>query len=126
MKKSDSIRWRRAGKSKKKEEGKELQKVGEIPQVEKTYTYFHVGYPIMNEKSVVMGEYTWGGREENECQNGMFMIEQLQVLGLQRGATAREVIKVIGELAEKYGYADGGEALTVGDKNEIWLFEITD
>ena len=102
-----------------------LVKVGEIPQVEKTYTYFHVGYPIMNEKSVVMGEYTWGGREENECQNAIFMIEQLQVLGLQRGATAREVIKIMGELAEKYGYADGGEALTVGDKDEIWLFEIT-
>lgn len=105
--------------------GKELKKVGEIPQAEKTYTYFHVGYPIMNEKSVVMGEYTWGGREENECQNGLFMIEQLQALGLQRGATAREVIKVMGELAEKYGYVDGGEALTVGDKDEIWLFEIT-
>ena len=105
--------------------GKELKKVGEIPQVEKTYTYFHVGYPIMNEKSVVMGEYTWGGREENECQNAIFMIEQLQVLGLQRGATAREVIRIMGELAEKYGYADGGEALTVGDKDEIWLFEIT-
>ena len=102
-----------------------LKKVAEIPQAEKTYTYFHVGYPIMNEKSVVMGEYTWGGREENECQAGIFMIESLQILGLQRGATAREVIKVIGELAEKYGYADGGEALTIGDKDEVWLFEIT-
>ncbi|MDR2179066.1 MAG: C69 family dipeptidase [Synergistaceae bacterium] len=101
-----------------------LKKVGEIPQVEKTYTYFHVGYPIMNEKSVVMGEYTWGGREENENAAGWFMIESLQILGLQRGATAREVIRVIGELAEKYGYGDGGEALTIGDKDEIWLFEI--
>ena len=105
--------------------GKELKKVLEIPEAETTYTYFHVGYPIMNEKSVVMGEYTWGGREENECQAGAFMIEQLQVFGLQRGSTAREVIEVMGALAEKYGYADGGEALTVGDKDEIWLFEIT-
>ena len=104
--------------------GRELKKVLEIPQVEKTYTYFHVGYPIMNEKSVVMGEYTWGGREENECQAGAFMIEQLQVLGLQRAATAREAIQVMGALAEKYGYGDGGEALTIGDKDEIWLFEI--
>ncbi len=102
-----------------------LKKVGEIPQPEKTYTYFHVGYPIMNEKSVVMGEYTWGGRDENESQAAWFMIEQLQVFGLQRASTAREAIKVMGELAEKYGYADGGEALTIGDKNEVWLFEIT-
>jgi dipeptidase len=101
-----------------------LNKVGEIPQVEKTYAYFHVGYPIMNEKSVVMGEYTWSGRPENENPAGWFMIESLQILGLQRGATAREVIKVMADLAEKYGYADGGEALTIGDKDEVWLFEI--
>ena len=31
----------------------------------------------------------------------------------------------MGELAEKYGYADGGEALAVADKDEVWLFEIT-
>ncbi|MFC2594323.1 MAG: dipeptidase, partial [Fretibacterium sp.] len=102
-----------------------LVKVGEIPQVEETYTYFHLGYPIMNEKSVVMGEYTWLGREENECQKGWFMIEELQSFALQRAATAREAIGIMGELAEKYGYGDGGEALTVGDKDEIWLFEIT-
>ena len=102
-----------------------LDKVGEIPQAEKTYTYFHAGYPVMNEKSVVMGEFTWGGRDENECPTAMMMIEQLQVLGLQRGATAREAIKVMGALAEKYGYADGGEALAVADEKEVWLFEIT-
>ncbi|GAH89703.1 unnamed protein product, partial [marine sediment metagenome] len=35
---------------------KELVKVGEIPQVEKTYTYYHVGYPFMNENQVMIGE----------------------------------------------------------------------
>ena len=50
-------------------------------------------------------------------------IRQLQVLGLQR-KTAREVIQIMGELAEKYGYGDGGEGLTVIDGDEAWLFEI--
>ncbi|OPZ61393.1 MAG: Dipeptidase A [Synergistetes bacterium ADurb.Bin520] len=104
----------------------ELQLAGEIPQVPETYTYFHVGYPFMNEKSVVMGEYTWGGRDENLCEEkGWMMIEQLQALALQRAATARDAIRIMGELAEKYGYADGGEAVSVADKNgEVWLFEI--
>ena len=35
---------------------------------------------------------------------GLFYIENLEALGLQRGKTAREVIKVMGELAEKYGF----------------------
>lgn len=105
---------------------KELQLAGEIPQAPETYTYFHIGYPFMNEKSVVMGEFTWSGRDENLCEEkAWMMIEQLQVLALQRASTAREAIKIMGELAEKYGYADGGESLSVADKSgEVWLFEI--
>jgi len=104
--------------------GKELEKVGEIPQAEKTCTYFNVGYPFMNENQVMIGEATWGGRDELVSPEGIMMIEQLEVFGLQRAKTAREAIKVMGALAEKYGYCDGGEGLTVTDPNEVWLFEI--
>jgi len=101
-----------------------LTKVGEIPQVKETYTYFHVAYPFMNEHQVIMGEATWTGRDENYCPNGWMMIEQLQVFALQRAKTAREAIKVMSQLAEKYGYGDGGETLLVIDKNEGWIFDI--
>ncbi|MEA1964688.1 MAG: C69 family dipeptidase [Candidatus Aerophobetes bacterium] len=97
-------------------------KTGEIPQVEKTYTYFRVGYPFMNEHQVMIGESTFGGRFWSG--EGILMIEQLEALGLQRAKTAREAIKVMGALAEKYGYGDCGEALTVADSNEVWIFEI--
>ena len=103
---------------------KEPVKVGEIPQVEKTYTYFHVGYPFMNEKQLMMGEFTWGGRDEVYNNEGMFVIANLEELGLARCATARDAIKVMGELAEKYGYKDGGETLVIGDTNELWVFEV--
>ena len=96
---------------------------GEIPQVESTYTYFQIAYPFMNEHQVMIGETTIGNRPEMMNPNGIFYIEQLEAIGLQRGKTAREVIKIMGELAEKYGYADGGECLTVVDKNEGWVFE---
>jgi dipeptidase len=105
--------------------GIELLKVGEIPQAEETYTYFHAGYPFMNEHQLLIGEHTWVGREENECQAGWMLIEQLQILALQRTKTAREAVKLMGEMAEKYGYGDSGESLTVIDKNEGWVFEIT-
>lgn len=105
--------------------GVPLLKVGEIPEAEETYTYFHAGYPFMNEHQLLIGEHTWGGREENECAAGWMMIEQLQILALQRTKTAREAIQLMGEMAEKYGYGDGGESLTVIDKNEGWVFEIT-
>lgn len=101
-----------------------LRKAGEIPQVAKTNTYFNVGYPFMNDKQLMMGEFTWSGRDEVSSPEGMFYIANLEILGLQRASTAREAIRVMGELAEKYGYADGGETLIVGDTKEVWVFEV--
>jgi len=100
--------------------------MGEIPQVPTTYSYFLVAYPFMNENQIMMGEHTFGGRREfnSSSTKAMFYIEQLQAIALQRATTAREAILVMGMLADKYGYADGGEAISVCDKNEAWLFEI--
>lgn len=100
------------------------KKIGEIPEAPVTYTYFYAGYPYMNEHGVIMGETTIGNRRELSSTNGLLYIETLQILGLQRAKTAREAIQVMGALAEKYGYVDGGECLTVGDQNEIWFFEV--
>ncbi len=104
--------------------GRTMKQVGEIPQVKKTYTYFNIGYPFMNEHQVIIGEDTFGGREECENPEGIMMIEQLEVFCLQRAQTARECVQVMGELAEKYGYGDGGETLTVIDGSEAWMFDI--
>lgn len=99
--------------------------VGQIPQAEETYTYFNTGYPFMNEKGVVISEFTWSGDYTNfYSQNGLFVIANLEMLGLQRAATAKECVQVMGALAEEYGYADGGECLLVADKDEIWIFEV--
>ena len=100
------------------------EKVGEIPQAEKTNTYFHIGYPFMNDKQVMMSEFTWSGREEVSCPEGLFYIANLQQLGLQRASTAREAVEIMGALAEEYGYGDGGETLIVGDTKEVWVFEV--
>ena len=50
----------------------------------------------------------------------------LTLLGMERSKTARECIKIMGALAEKYGYGfnDDGEMLAVSDPNEVWVFEI--
>ncbi len=103
---------------------REPQKVGEIPQAAKTNTYFHIGYPFMNDKQVMIGEFTWSGREEVGSPEGLLYIANLEQLGLQRASTAKEAVQVMGELAEKYGYGDGGETLLVGDAKEVWIFEV--
>ncbi len=100
------------------------KQVGEIPQVAHTYMYYDTAYPFSNENGVMMGETTVGGRSELRNAQGWFEIWELQRVALERATTAREAIKIMGEMAEKYGYGDGGECLTVIDKNEAWFFEI--
>ena len=40
------------------------QVIGEIPQVEKTYSYFHTGYSQFNEHQLAFGESTLSQKEE--------------------------------------------------------------
>ncbi len=98
--------------------------LGEIPEAPETYTYFYAGYPYMNDQGVIMGETTIGNRSELKTTDGIFYIEMLQILALQRAKTAREAVLIMGAAAERYGYRDAGECLTVGDQNEVWHFEI--
>ncbi len=103
-------------------------KVGEIPQVEETYAYFHAGFPFMNEYQVfISDEYLPDGKPELVNPNGIMDSDQLMVFALQRGKTAREAIQVAGALAEEYGYSanyGGPESWSVTDPNEAWWFEV--
>ena len=105
-------------------EQKQAVKVGEIPEVKETFSRFDIAYPFMNEKQVAMGETTFGGRQELYNPEGFFDIMELERIALERASTAREAIKIMGELATKYGYSDSGECLTVCDTKEAWVFEI--
>ncbi len=98
---------------------------GEIPDIESTYSYLNVAYPCLNEKQLAIGETTITGRPELKNENGLFLIEELEKIALERCITARQAIKLIGELAEKYGYGDSGECITLADPKEVWQLEIT-
>ncbi len=100
------------------------KQVGEIPEAETTFTRIDASYPFMNEKQVEIGETTIGGRRELFNDEGWFDIMELERVALERASTSREAVRIMGELAEKYGYGDSGECLTVIDPNEAWHFEI--
>jgi dipeptidase len=97
---------------------------GEVPQVPETYRFLNTAYPALNEHGLAIGETTFGGRRELVNNEGMFMIEELERLALERCKTAREAIKLIGELVKQYGYGDFGECITIADGKEVWHFEI--
>jgi len=97
---------------------------GEIPQVEETYAFLNVAYPCMNEHQLAIGETTIGGRRELYNSEGVFTIEEIERLMLERCTNARDAIRLAGELVKKYGYSDRGECITIADPKEVWHFEI--
>ncbi len=101
-----------------------IVQTGEIPQVPETFRFLNTAYPALNEAGLAIGETTIGGRRELVNNEGMFMIEELERIALERCKTAREAIKLIGELVKQYGYGDYGECITIADGKEVWHFEI--
>lgn len=97
---------------------------GRIPEARSTYQYLNTSYPCLNEKQLGIGETTITGRRQLINKNGMFLIEELQKIALQRCTTARQAIRLMGELVAEYGYGDSGECLTIADPKEVWHFEV--
>ena len=93
---------------------------GEIPEAPETYNV--IGN--INEYQVTIGETTYGGREEMRDSTGILDYGSLIYVALQRSKTAREAIKVMTSLVEKYGYNSGGETFTICDPNEAWIMEM--
>lgn len=101
-----------------------VKEKGNIPQARHTYRFLDTAYPCLNEKQLAMGETTYTGRDTMQNTKGMFMIEELARIALERCSTAREAIRLMGELIKKYGYGDSGECLTIADPKEVWIFEV--
>ena len=108
-------------------------KIGEIPQAEQSYTYFHTGYSQLNEHQLAIGESTCSQKRElnvayvEGLTPQIMTIEQAQVFALQRCTQANDAVKLIGRLMEKYGFlpsCGGAEALCIADPRELWIMEI--
>ncbi len=95
--------------------------LGQIKQVEETYNV--VGN--MNEFQVAIGETTYGGRSELGSQEGAIVdYGNLMYISLQRSKSAREAVKVMGELVSEYGYYSSGESFSISDPDEVWILEM--
>jgi dipeptidase len=96
------------------------KKLGKIKQALSTYSV--VGN--INEYQVSIGETTFGGIHDLVDTTGIMDYGSLMYIALQRAKSAREGIKVIGELVHEYGYYSSGESFSIADGEEVWIMEI--
>ena len=74
-----------------------------------------------------MGECTCSvraGKTGRDREAVPFENRNLARVAMERCSTAREAIKLMGQLAEKYGYNESGETITIIDTEETWVFYI--
>lgn len=107
-----------------------------------TFSYLDGTYGLMNEFGVTIGESTCGSKLISSpiYDNGKALLEisELTRIALEHSTTAKEAIKLIGKLSERYGYygsvwdindidsarEESGEALIISDPFEVWIFHI--
>lgn len=109
-----------------------------IPQARHTYSvlgskpYWIWGFEMgANEKGLFIGNEAQGSRCAAENAEGMLGMDMLR-LALERTATSREAITLIGELLQQYGQNANANlrydrryenSFMLVDQNEIWLME---
>ena len=93
--------------------GNESKITGYIPQVEHTFGLYESGYGIMNEHQVGIGESTCAGKlwSPPTTAGGKAMIEvrEMSRIALERSRSAREAVRIMGDLATTYGFYGAGK-----------------
>lgn len=118
--------------------------MGQIPQIAETFAYWDMDYGVQNEKGLSIGESTctaktvgWPATPDKPYGYNRAGIEDLSKLALERCASARCAVKLMGSIAVEQGfysadsgepgnpgYSDSGEALVVVDSEELWIFNV--
>ncbi|MBN2185375.1 MAG: C69 family dipeptidase [Candidatus Krumholzibacteriota bacterium] len=110
----------------------EWEVIGQIPQAERTFGYFHSGYSHINECQLAIGESTTSQREKLGLEKGegeqIITVEQAMAFALQRCRTAIEAVKLITSLVEEYGFLPScgpeSETIAIADPAEAWVLEL--
>ncbi len=103
----------------------------DIPQPSETYRFVgsrtagRWGYGMgVNEWGVTVSDNDANSRDELQFEAGLHDNDVIRLV-LERAKTAREGVDVVAALVEEYGQAWNGIMFEIGDKDELWIVEVT-
>jgi dipeptidase len=108
-----------------------LLRGGKLPQVEETYSFIWSENPALEFSDAYINE--WGvavasdscptKESDGEITDGGigYMLRRLII---QRARSAREGVRIAGELIDRFGYVASGRTLVIADPNEAWLLSM--
>lgn len=111
-----------------------MKPIGFIPEVAHTFAYHEDTYGALNEHQLGIGESTcsgkFGTKPLGQGGKAMMSVDTLSQLAMERTKSSRDAVKLMGALAEKYGFYGAGsfegtaESLLVTDPEEGFIFHI--
>jgi len=106
----------------------ELEGGGRIPQADTTFAYWFLEMPglgyshaLLNEHGVAVVSDNCPSREDRSDLTAGGIGPALRILAAERCRTARQAVKLVGGLVERFGYKASGRTLVICDTREGWL-----
>lgn len=108
-----------------------LKNGGLLKQSAQTYSYLWLEMPemefsdsYMNEWGVTIGSDACQSKEDKaEITDGGIGYWLRRAMA-ERSKTARDAVKIGGQLVEKYGYTSSGRTYCIADANEAWMLSV--
>lgn len=79
---------------------------------------------FINERGVLVTSDSCSSRVTAEDSTDGGIGWMLRRLMAEKATSAREAVRIAGELVEKYGYRAGGRTYSIADKNEAWMLAV--
>ncbi len=109
----------------------QLRNGGKESQVSVTNKYLWIELPgmdvadsFLNDKGVAVVSNACPSREDKEDYTDGGILYDLRRLVAERATSAKDAVRLIGRLVDKYGYASSGRSYCVADANEGWIVSI--
>ncbi len=114
-------------------EGEEvvLKNGGRLNQVERTNRFLWLEMPgmdfadsYMNQHGVTIGSNSCPSREDQPEITDGGIGYRLRGLMAERSVSARDAVRIAGELIERFGYTGSGRTYSIADPNEAWALSV--
>ena len=108
-----------------------LKNGGQLPQATTTFSYMWLEMPEMefsdsylNEWGVTIGSDACQSREDEPDLTEGGIGYWLRRAMAERSRSAREAVRIGGDLVEKYGYSSSGRTYVIADAREAWMLSV--
>ena len=108
-----------------------LKNGGLLTQTEQTYSFLWLEMPDMefsdsyvNEWGVAIASNGCTSKEDSGQLTNVGIGYFFRKVIIERAKTAREAVKIAGEIIEKVGYSGSGRSYCIADPNEAWVLSV--